>query len=258
MSNIIISHDKKTKIITLTLNKQPLNICEKGFYTEIIEAIEKINSIDEDAAVVLMKSDCKHFCAGGELEEIQSCSTEKDIAVVAGTSIDAFEAIYHCRYPIVCAVNKLAIGAGTCIAACCDVVIAADNAQFSLREITAGYIGASEFLELMLPHRLARYYILTGSNISAQEMYRLGAVYDVVPADQLIKRATEIATQIAEKSSPLALQYFKECLNHNDNDCLKDKYMYESTYLMKYNASEDCKENYASIKERRKPVYKGR
>lgn len=258
MKNIILEHNKDTKIITMTLNKQPFNICEKNFYTEIMEAIEIINAIEEDAAVVLLKSGCKHFCGGGELEEIQSCSTPEQISVVAGTSIDAFEALYNCRYPIVCAVNKMAVGAGTCIAACCDVIVAADDAQFSLREITAGYIGASEFLELILPRRLARYYIFTGSNISAQEMYRLGAIYASVPANHLIDRATEIAKDIAEKSSPLALQYFKKCLNYNDDERLKEKYMYEATYLMKYNLSEDCKENYAAIKEKRKPNYKGR
>lgn len=257
MTNVLISHDKEAKIVTITLNKQPLNICEKHFYREIKAAFDEVSAMEEDVAVVLLKSDCKHFCAGGELEEIQQCSTRENVDEITGAAAGCMGAIYNCRYPVVAAVNGKAIGAGCAMAACCDVVIASDVTKFSVPEVTAGYIGASEFLEMMIPRRLARYYIYTGAPISAQEMKHWGGVLDVVPQEQLLERAMEVARQIAAQS-PLALRYFKEAMNHNDDERLTEKYFYEADYTLKYNGTEDCKETYLAFKEKRKPVFRGR
>lgn len=257
LSNVLISHDKKEKIVTITLNKLPLNICEQNFYREIKAAFDQVNAMEDDVAVVLLQSACRHFCAGGELEEIQQCSTREKVNEIAGAAAGCMGAIYSCRYPVVAAVNGNAIGAGCAMAACCDVVIASDTTKFVVPEITAGYIGASEFLEMMIPRRLARYYIFTGAPITAQEMKHWGAVLDVVPQERLSDRAIEVAKQIAAQS-PLALCYFKEAMNHNDDERLAEKYFYEAEYTLKYNGTEDCKETYRAFKEKRKPVFHGR
>lgn len=258
MSHVLISHDRETKVVTITLNKQPLNICEQTFYREIGAAFDHVSALTEDVAVVLLNSGCKHFCAGGDLDEIQACSTKENVDVVAGAAAGCMAAIYSCRYPVVAAVHGKAIGAGAAMAACCDVVIASDTAVFSVPEITAGYIGASEFLEMVIPRRLARYYIFTGDTLTAQEMKHWGAVLDVVPAERLPQRAAEVAEKIASGASPLALAYFKAAMNHNDSEQLVEKYFYEADYTLKYNGSEDCKENYRAFKEKRKPVFSGK
>lgn len=258
MPNVIISHNKDTKVVTVTLNKQPLNICERHFYGEIQAAFEQVSAMTEDVGAVLLRSDCRHFCAGGELEEIQECSTKENVAMIAGAAAGCMAAIYGCRWPVVAAVNGKAIGAGTAMASCCDVVIATEETKFSVPELRAGFIGASEFLEMAIPRRLARYYIFTGDAISAQEMKHWGAVLDVVPADQLLERATQVAEKIASGASPLALAYAKEAMNHNDNEQLVEKYLYEADYTLLYNKSEDCKENYRAFKEKRKPVFQGK
>lgn len=257
MGNVLLEVNSATRIATITLNKQPLNICEQHFYKEIKDAFDQVSAMDSGVAVVLLKSDCKHFCAGGELEEIQMCSTKENLDIIAGAAAGCMAAIYNCRYPVVAAVNGKAIGAGSAMAACCDVVVATDNAKFSVPEITAGFIGASEFLEMVIPRRLARYYIYTGEALTAQEMQRWGAVFDVVPPEQLLTRATEVAEKIA-KQSPLALSYFKAAMNHNDDERLVEKYFHEAEYTLKYNGSEDCKETYRAFKERRAPVFQGK
>ena len=258
MPNIIISHDKESKVVTITMNKQPLNICEQNFYREIKRAFDQVSAMADDIAVVLLNSGCKHFCAGGDLEEIQACSTKENIDVIAGAAAGCMEAIYGCRYPVVAAVNGKAIGAGAAMAACSDVVIAADNATFAVPEIVAGYIGASEFLEMAIPRRLARYYVFTGDFLTAEQMKHWGAVLEVVPAGQLLERATAVAKKIASGASPLALAYAKAAMNRNDDEQLANKYFHEAEYTLKYNASEDCKENYRAFKEKRKPVFHGK
>ncbi len=258
MGNILVSHDKENKIYTITLNKQPLNICEQHFYGEIKRAFEHVNTLTDDIAVVLLNSACKHFCAGGDLDEIQMCSTQENLDIIAGAAAGCMGAIYNCRYPVVAAVHGKAIGAGAAIAACCDVAIAADNAIFSVPEITAGFIGASEFLQMVIPRRLARYYIFTGDILTAEQMKHWGAVLDVVPADQLTERAAQVAKKISSSASPIALAYIKASMNHNDDERLVEKYLRSAQYTLKYNATEDCKENYLAFMERRRPVFRGR
>lgn len=254
MANVLV--EKKGKIIYVTLNKQPLNIMEQNYYHEIRRVFEEINQTSGYCAVVL-KSACKHFCAGGQLEEIQACSTKEGTDVVAGAACQCMLAIYSCKYPVIAAVHGKCIGSGIAIALSCDVVVAAEDATFTLAEIKAGFIGASEFLEMGIPRRLSRYFIFTGDVMTAQQWKQWGALYDTVPAGHLYARADEIAEKIAEQS-PLALTYFKEAMNINDNEQLDKKYMLESAYTTRYNASKDCKETFLAFKERRKPVYTGR
>jgi len=256
MSNVLLEVNLEERIATVTLNKQPLNICDMHFYREIKGAFDEINLMD-DISVVILKSGCKHFCAGGDLSEIQECSTTEKVNVISGAAADCMGAIYSCRYPVIAAVHGKAIGAGLALAACSDVIIATDDAKFSLPEITAGYIGASEFLEMIMPRRLARYYVFTGDVISSQQMKEWGAVLDVVPAENLMERVMEAAKKIAAQS-PLALSYFKKAMNHNDNEQLREKYFHEAQYTVMYNASEDCKETFLAFKEKRKPKFYGK
>lgn len=254
--HIHIDADDESRIITVTLDKQPLNICDRYFYNEISMAFREINLM-EGYCVVLLKSNCRHFCAGGELEEIQLMHSQENVNIIARGATQAFEDIYNCKYPVVCAVHGKAPGAGTCIAAVSDVVIAEEGALFAMPEMTAGSICAAEYLELIIPKRLARYYIFTGSFLTAQEMKKWGAVLDVVPKEQLYDRAMEVAKQIAQQS-PLALAYMKKYMNENDDDRLSEKFMSGSRLTPIYNATEDCNEAYWAIKEKRKPVYRGR
>lgn len=256
MGSVEITKLDKERIAVVSLKKEPFNICERKFYEEIVSAFRDINLMD-DISVVILKSGCKHFSAGGDLNEIQMCYTQQNVEIISGAVASCMEAIYSCRYPVIAAVHGKAIGAGTAMAASCDVCIAADNALFSVPEIKAGYIGASEFLEMFIPRRLARYYIYTGEPMTAAELKQWGAVLDVVSSEQLEERALAVARKIAEQS-PLALTYFKAAMNHNDDERLREKFMHESTYTLKYSQSLDCKETFLAFKEKRVPNYQGR
>lgn len=256
MEHIIMEADPESRIITVTMDNQPLNICDRFFYNELEMTFKEINLMD-GYSVVLLKSNCRHFCAGGELEEIQYMKDHTHMEQIAGGAVAAFDAIQFCRYPVVSAINGKAMGAGCCIAAVSDVNIASDKTLFSMPEMTAGSICSSEYLEMLIPRRYARYYIYTGKFITAQEMKHWGGVLDVVPVDQLYDRALEVAQEIALQS-PIALAFMKQKMNENDADNLSEKFMNSSQLTPVYNQTEDCKEAYFAIKEKRKPVYHGR
>jgi len=256
LSNVVISKNRKERIATVTLCKEPLNICDMKFYREIESAFQEINLMD-DISVVILKSTCKHFCAGGDLTEIQMCNTVDNVNIIGGAAASCMEAIYSCRYPVIAAVHGKSIGAGVAMMACCDVCIATEDAIFSLPEIKVGYIGASAFLEMLIPRRLARYYMFTGETITSTMLQNWGSILDVVKSEELDKKSMEVAKKIAEQS-PLALTYFKKAMNHNDNERLREKFMHESQYTVKYSQSMDCTETFLALKEKRKPKYSGK
>jgi enoyl-CoA hydratase len=117
-------------------------------------------NIREDYNVVILRSGCRHFSAGGDIDEIKEIlSRKKDVdfgmsvsKIVAG----AIESIINCKKPVIAAVNGKALGAGTAIAASCDVIIAEEDAEFGLPELSLGVIGALESLEFLMPRKLAR------------------------------------------------------------------------------------------------------
>src|SRR5262249_18014707 len=101
--------------------------------------------------------------------------------------------------PVIAAVNGAALGAGFVMAACCDVILAADTAVFGMPEIDVGQGGGFSILQRLLPAPKIRRMMLTGQRVPAAELYRLGAVEECLPAAELLPAALAIAGTIAEK-----------------------------------------------------------
>ena len=253
-----VAYEIQGKIAIVTLQKAPYNICNRSFYGEIADTFAEINTI-KGIHCVILRSAMKVFSAGGEFQEIQSIGsmTEEEAYEGVQNCGRCMASIYNCRYPVIAAVNGKAIGAGTALASCCDIIIAEEKTVFCVPEVPVGFIGASEFLQLLLPPRLARYYYFTGKPIPAAEVKSYGGVLDVVPTEQLMERAMEVAQELCNVS-PLALGYAKKALNENDNARVVEKYLHEYGYTLKFSKSEDYKEAIQAMIDHRKPEYTGR
>ena len=106
----------------------------------------------------------------------------------------------------------LVLGGGIGIAGAADVIVASECASFGVPEVDRGAMGGGAHLQRMFPVQKVRYMYFTGEFIDAQEAYRLGAVERVVPKDELVEAALEIAAKIAEKST-IMITLAKEALN---------------------------------------------
>ena len=90
---------------------------------------------------------------------------------------------------MIAAVNGAALGAGFVLAACCDLIFAADSAVFGMPEIDVGLGGGASFLQRILPPSKVRRMMLTGERVPAAELHRLGAVEACLPDAQLLPAA---------------------------------------------------------------------
>jgi enoyl-CoA hydratase len=159
---------------------------------------------------LFIRAEGKGFCGGVDIKEMQA--HPERITLLNRGNFLTFKAVRDCEVPVVSAVHKFVIGGGIGICGASDVIIAADDAYFSLPEIDRGAMGGASHMMRMLPLHKVRAAFFTGGNISSAEAYRLGAVEKVVPRIELEKEARAFCEVIASKSRK-ALVIAKEALN---------------------------------------------
>ena len=256
-----IELEVKDYIAIVTLNNPRFNIMTREMMKEFAEVMQGVN-MRNDVRVVLLRSACPDFSAGADVSYVRALGdyenkNQSELQAEMDLAGNMFASIYNCRFPVVIAACGRMIGGGAVMAACSDVRIAAEGTIFSMAEVCIGWIGASAYMEALIPRRLARYYCFTGKPITAEEVRSYGGLLDVVPADQLEERAMKVCKEIA-KMAPLAVQYFKAAMNHNDNEQFAEKFGIEYMYSMRHCRTEDFKEAIDAFMEKRKPEFKGR
>jgi enoyl-CoA hydratase len=141
--------------------------------------------------------------------------------------------------------------------ASCDIFLASEDATFAMPEINVGLAGGVSMLRTMVGRSFTRRMFFTGMKVSAAELYRRGVIDEVVPTEQLMPLAMEIAQEIASKA-PLAIAYAKQAANMMDLMPQRDGYRFEQNFTMALARTEDAQEARKAFLEKRKPVYKGR
>ena len=254
-----VSLEVKDYVAVIDLHSEPLNVFNMELLQELNATLAEVD-LRDDVRVVMIKSSMRIFSGGADLSLINGLSkadTQAQKDALLKNVTDVATGVYNCRFPVVSAVHSKVVGLGVVITFCSDICIASDDATFSVPEVTAGWIGASEFVQLSIPRRLARYYVYTGKPMPAQELRSYGGVLDVVPREKLEERAMEVCKELVNMP-PLAVQYFKACMNHNDDERLLEKYLYEYQYTLRYMETEDFAESIDAFFSKRRPQFKGR
>jgi enoyl-CoA hydratase len=238
-------------VATVTFDRPPVN------------AIEAESSRNRDVRVVIFTAaGTRAFIAGADLKARMNQDPDAPIDPIYGLDTgrggrESFWSVYDCAVPVIGAINGPAIGAGLVYAAVCDVLIASENARFAVTEINVGLLGAGSFLQRMVGSYKARKLFYTGEFATAEEMYRLGAVEQVVPHDELMPAAMDLARRIADKS-PIAIRLAKESLNRVEYMPLKDAYRTEQDYTNRLRGFQDSTEAMRAFNEKRAPQWKWR
>ena len=227
-----IEHDGH--VATVILDRPPVNAVDNEVLIEIRDVFGGFEEDRDLRAVIFTAAGDRAFMGGADLNSVGSRDRSESVSPryitdAARVARDAMWAVTDCAVPVVGAINGPAIGAGVAFAACCDIIVAADHATFGTLEINVGLLGASSHLSLMVGRHKAREMFFLGEKVSAQEMYRLGAVREVVPQDQLYATARALADRLAAKS-PIALRLAKESMNRVEGMPLKEGYRTEQDY----------------------------
>jgi enoyl-CoA hydratase/carnithine racemase len=198
-------------VAVVTMDRSPVNAVDLLMYRELRDLFVDIDQIGPGVRAVVLTGSGKHFCAGNDLD---------DFATMDRTNVrermfhvrEAFFAIQECAVPVVGAVAGAALGTGMAIAASCDFVVAAEDAQFGLPELSVGVHGGARHLGRLLGQPMVRWMYFTGQRLSGAQMLALGAVVAVVPRAEVVDTARAEARRIAA-FSPTAVRMGKQGLN---------------------------------------------
>ena len=176
-------------VATVTLNRPEVNNAYNGELIDgVLRALDALGAHQGLRAVVL-KGNGKHFQAGADLKWIDSVrkSAPDENLRVSRATADAVQRLNFAAVPTIALVQGGCFGGGTGIVAACDVVIAADNALFSIAEVRWGLHAAIIIPQLAdaIGVRQLRRYALTGERFGAAEARRLGLVHEVCPTGGL-------------------------------------------------------------------------
>jgi enoyl-CoA hydratase len=202
---------------------------------------------------MVIRAEGRGFQAGVDIKELAADGTK--IVDVNRGCYDTFAAIYDCPVPVISAVHGYCLGGGIGISGASDIVIAAEDASFSLPEIDRGALGAATHLMRLFGMQKTRRMLYTGEAIDAQEALRLGGIESVVPREELRDAALELAGKIASKS-PKAIRLAKWSLNGIELLDIKKSYRFEQGFTLELYTSPDSQESRDAFLEKRDADFK--
>lgn len=254
-----VLYEKKDQIAYVTINRpETLNALNCDVLNELIYLMKNVN-VDSEVRVVILTGAGRSFVAGADISQMRGLTTEegRDMTRLGQECMALIEK--SCK-PVIAAVNGFALGGGCELAMSCDFIIASEKAKFSQPEVNLGIIpgfGGTQRLPRLVGKNMAKYMIMTGEMLNAQQAFEAGIVQKVVPAEELLDTATAVANTILSKA-PIAIRMAKLAVNNGVNMDLSSAIEYEAeTYTVSF-ASEDRVEGMSAFVEKRQADFKGK
>ena len=214
-------------VMTISAPKS-LNALNSAILGEIDEYLDEIEGGAYRCLIITGDGE-KSFVAGADISEMAPLGAQQG-ETFGRRGANVFRRIETLPLPVIAAVNGFALGGGCELAMACDIRICSDNARFGQPEVGLGIIpGFSGTVRLarLVGMGMAKQLIYSGKPIKADEALRIGLVNEVLPQPELMKRAMEIANQIAA-NAPLAVSAAKLCINTEWDMDAEDAIAFES------------------------------
>jgi enoyl-CoA hydratase/carnithine racemase len=262
VSSDTLLFDLTDRVAVITLNRPAVrNALNRELSQALMEALQRVRT-DEDIRVAVLTGVGRTFCAGADLKErVQSGrAADASVASVIEAGHMASFARLLMEKPLIAAIDGYCLAAGFELALTCDIRICTPEARFGLPEITRGFFpggGGPQRLIRAVPQAVAMEMILTGDPIDAATALRIGLVSRLVPEDELLPIARQIAQRIAGHA-PLAVKAVKEVAQTALDETLEQSLRFGSTLRWIIGQTEDAREGPRAFAERREPRYQGR
>jgi 2-(1,2-epoxy-1,2-dihydrophenyl)acetyl-CoA isomerase len=255
MAEVEVTRDGAVQ--TITLNRPDvLNAFNRALHASLRDALK--DARDPEVRAVVLTGAGRGFSAGQDLTEFGE----------AGDVGGALRATYHpnvlairaLEKPVIAAVNGVCAGAGLSLACVCDIRIAADSAMFVPGFIGIGLVpdaGGTYFLNRLLGAARAFEWMSSNRRLTAAEAHRWGLVSEVVEADSLLARATELAAHYAALPTR-GIGMTKRLFDHAATATLEEQLELEAQLQTAATETEDFREGVAAFLEKREPRFSGR
>jgi len=248
------------RVAVLTIDHRPVNALNKQTLEELEQAVEAVAADPQIKAVILTGGGSLAFVAGADIKEVSQLGSVEDAKAMAALGQRVFLKLQRLATPVIAAINGVCLGGGLELAMACHLRVAGDRARFGQPEVNLGIIpgwGGTQRLPRLIGRAKAIEWILTGDVYMAQEALRLGLVNHVVPQDQVLKAAKDLARKITAKSGVGISQALRAIEDGLDGP-LEQGLVKEAEAFSRVAASEDSREGVKAFLEKRQPQFKDR
>jgi len=255
-----IKTETRDGILLVTIDRpKVLNALNAKTVEEIGRAFSEARDDDSIRCVIVTGAGEKAFVAGADINELATL-TPLSGKQVSEKGQNVFLEIERFPKPVIAAINGFALGGGCELALACHIRIASEKAQIGLPEVTLGIIpgyGGTQRMARLLGKGKAFELVCSGDRIGAAEAEKIGLVNKVVPADQLMSAAEEMAKKFAARS-PVAVRAAIEAINYGSDMPLEEGLLLEATLFGLLCATEDMKEGMKAFLEKRPANFPGK
>lgn len=272
-----IRYELEQGVVTLTLNQPDRrNALGDAMIRDVVAALEQFR-FDDEAKVLVLTGEGRAFCSGGDMKMIKKWGDDGEQSRAEEAAVAAFDPIAQReRYrngiqqipltfakvekPVIAAVNGAAVGAGCDLALMADIRIAGEHAKFGEIFCKVGLApgdGGAYFLPRLVGIEKACELIFTGDIIDANEALRIGLVSRVVPGDELLSSALELARRMAQGPA-LALKMSKAAIYRGLHQTLDESLEMMALMQSMLHGTEDHREGVRAFMEKRAPVFGGK
>jgi methylglutaconyl-CoA hydratase len=235
------------------------NALNREMLDQFCQSVDELNSRDE-LRVLVLQAVGSVFCAGMDLAQMRERATDPNRDQLWREDSESYHkallALLNCRFPTIAAVPGPAIAGGVGLVLACDIVIASDAAFFALPEPRRGIVAAmvTPLLLRRTSQARARYVVLSGKKIPAEEAFVIGLCDEVVRQSEC-ESAIEETLQSVLESSPQALATTKRFLDSIGVSDLREALNRAIQVSADARASADAREGLDAFLEKRKPAW---
>lgn len=256
-AELLASRRDATLILTLS-NPGARNALHPDMYAAGVEALSTAER-DNDIRAVVLTGAGDTFCAGGNLNRLlENRSKERVVAADSVAKLHAWiEALRDCTKPVIAAVEGPAAGAGFSLALACDLIVAAQSAQFIAAYVKVGLSpdgGMSWALSQALPRQLATEILIEGKPVSAARLQAAGLVNRLVADGQALDAALDWSDALA-RLSPHAMASIKSLLRDAPGQSMQAQLAGEQQAFVDCLHHRDGLEGITAFLEKRTPDY---
>ena len=245
-------------VALVTLDRpNALNALSFELVTQLGEVLGVLDADDACRAIVITGAGERAFAAGVDIKDL---APQDRRSLHAADPFAPIDRIGRLRTPVIAAVRGFALGGGWELAMACDMLVAAEDAQFGQPEIRLGVIpgaGGTQRLARAIGKARAMELILTGRRITAQEAAELGLVTEVVPPAETLARALDLAGRISAMPR-LAVEAAKAAVVAAQELPLRDGLRSERDRFEALFDTQDQEEGMVAFVEKRAPAWKHR